>query len=338
MLKAVVSLLLCFLFSSLSAEVDFQKSTEQKIVLMSKRIHLEGFPGAHNPSLFKIEQGFLLSFRYCPNPTEYPWLSFVGIVLLDDSLTPISAPELLNTRYKNDKTPSQSEDARIFSYRGRLFLIYNDNRETLSSTSERRHMFIAELYWENDRFSLSAPLKLVYEQKYHTALWQKNWVPFEWNGSLLLAYTINPHEILYPNLKTGACYFCYETQAPLKWDLGPLRGSTPPLLVDGEYLAFFHSGTITSSPASWGQPMWHYFAGAYTFSKDPPFKITKFTPLPIVGEGFYTPSDYNKRVIFPGGFVLEDTLIYLAYGKDDREIWIAIIDKKALKKALVSVD
>lgn len=321
-----------------SVFIDFYESIEQKIVVGTKRIQLEEFPNAFNPSLFKIEEGFLLSFRYCPNRHELPWVSFIGVIILNDSFEPISHPELLNTRFQNSIIPSQSEDARIFSYRGRLFLIYNDNMDTIvSSMAERRHMYMAELHSENGHFSLSRPLKLIYEEKYHTALWQKNWAPFEWNGSLLFTFTVNPHEVIYPNLKSGACYFCYKTPAPLDWNLGPLRGSSPPLLVDGEYLAFFHSGTIVSSLSSWGEEIWHYFMGAYTFSADPPFALTKFTPRPIVGEGFYTQSRHTKRVIFPGGFVVSEPFIYMAYGKDDHEIWIATLDKKVLKNALVPV-
>jgi predicted GH43/DUF377 family glycosyl hydrolase len=42
-------------------------------------------------------------------------------------------------------------------------------------------------------------------------------------------------------------------------------------------------------------------------------------------------------VIFPGGFVVIDPYIYVAYGKDDHEMWIAPIDKAELKKALKPV-
>ena len=77
--------------------------------------------------------------------------------------------------------------------------------------------------------------------------------------------------------------------------------------------------------------------GAYTFSPTPPFQITRFTPEPIVAEGFYTQSSQWKRVIFPGGFVVADPYIYVAYGKHDVEMWIATIDKAELKKALKPV-
>ncbi len=317
----------------------FEDLPDEKIVVATTRFEFDQFPDAFNPSIIKVPQGFLLTFRYCPDRNENPWLAYVGVALLNDALEQISEPELLNTRQKNSKTPSQVEDARVFSYKGRLFLIYNDNIDLTSPmTWDRRDMFMAELTYVDNQFKLSSPLKLAYEAKYHTAMWQKNWVPFEWNNMLLMTYSINPHEILYPNLMNGSCYHCYDTWMDIDWKWGKLRGSTPPLLVDGEYLAFFHSGAVTSSRASWGWELWHYFMGAYTFSAEPPFKITKISPHPIVAEGFYTQSAREKRVIFPGGFAVSGPYIYMAYGKDDYEIWIATIDKDALKKSLVPIE
>jgi predicted GH43/DUF377 family glycosyl hydrolase len=306
----------------------------ENVILSTHRIELENFPGAFNPSIFKVKEGYLLTFRYSPDPYYQYWISYIGIVLLNDSLEQISTPELLNTRPINSKTDSQAEDARIFQYKDRIFLIYNDNLiDPSPSIYQRRDMFLAELVKINGHFTLSSPLKLVYEEKYHTQFWQKNWTPFEWNGSLFLSYTINPHEILYPNFKTGKCYHLYETAPSIKWDFGTLRGSSPALLIDGEYLSFFHSGIITSlSPSD--KPGWHYFMGAYTFSSEPPFTITKMTPHPMMAPGFYAIPRSYKKVIFPGGFVDNGPLIYLAYSRDDCEVWIAKIDKMALKKAL----
>ncbi len=307
-----------------------------EIVSSVKKISFVKYPGAHNPSIVKTEHGLLLSFRYIPDIEFEPHISYIGVVFLDENLNPVSEPELLATRPRNSKTPSQSEDARLFTYRDRIFLIYNDNVDTAPAW-QRRDMFMAELFFENGHFVLSAPLKLVHEAKYHSQPVQKNWVPFEWGSKLLIAYSVSPHEILYPNLVNGSCHQVYETWTPIPWNLGKVRLSTPPLLVDGEYLAFFHSGHILASAASNGHNMWHYFMGAYTFSADPPFKVTKTTPLPIVHKGFYTKSSAGKRVIYPGGFVVAGSMIYVAYGKDDNEIWIATIDKTVLKKALVPV-
>ena len=105
-------------------------------------------------------------------------------------------------------------------------------------------------------------------------------------------------------------------------------------MVDGEYLSFFHSGKKMVSDVSLGKELWHYFMGAYTFSCDPPFQITKMVPAPLSAEGFYTPSDCIKRVIFPGGFAVIEPHIYVSYGKDDREMWVATLDKAALMQFL----
>ena len=199
-------------------------------------------------------------------------------------------------------------------------------------------MFIAELLHDHRHYFLSAPLKLIYEAKYNSQYWQKNWIPFEWNKTLLLSYEINPHQVLYANLHDGACYHYSETAPQLNWSLGKIRGSTPPLMVDGEFLAFFHSSIVTESQYSDGRELWHYFMGAYTFSSAPPFNITKITEYPIFADEFYKNSTHwYKRVVFPGGFVESGPSFFVAYGRDDCEIWIAEIDKAALKLALKPV-
>ncbi len=309
-----------------------------QIVASTKRIYFEKYPTAYNPSILKIESGYILSFRYNPHIYE-PLVSHIGIVLLDDNFDPHCEPYLLDTRCLDTRTPSQSEDARLFEYRGRIFLIYNDNTDfKVRYYWERRDMFIAELIYENGSFELSPPLKLIYEDKYFTQYVQKNWVPFEWNQQLLLAYSLAPHEILTPNFANGCCLPSYTTSSKFDWNFGILRLSTPPLLVDGEYLAFFHSAAPAISKASYDQELLHYFMGAYTFSAEPPFQITQTTPLPIIADDFYTPSSLIKRVVFPGGFVVSGDQIHVVYGKDDSEIWIATIKKSDLKNAFVRVN
>jgi predicted GH43/DUF377 family glycosyl hydrolase len=322
---------------SLNTLADFE-AIGNKIVKKTQMLWFHNYPDSYNPSLIKIEQGFLMTFRFHPDFYNQPWLSDIVIVRLDENLDPISEPQVLSTRQRGSRTPSQSEDARLFSYRGRIFLIFNDTIDELwFSSACRRDMFIAELFDENGEFRLSNPLKLRYENEYNYRICQKNWIPFEWDKTLLLTYTLSPHAVLYPNLKNGDCYHCHESGAKIEWEFGELRGGTPPLLVDGEYLAFFHSARPLATLASYGGFLWHYFAGAYTFSAEPPFELRKISPIPLIADGFYTQSNQPKRVIFPGGFTISGDTIYLAYGKDDCEIWIATIDKKELLNFLEPV-
>ena len=327
-----------FLCSLLFAWANFNElGKEYNIVLETKQIHVKDCPEAFNPSMIEFQDGYLLVFRYMPNRSLH-WISYLGIVRLDQNFNPIGETQFLNTRVRNTKVPSQSEDPRLFSCKGRLFVTYNDNAEvTAPAYGERRDIYLAELYYDDDSFFLAPSVKLYYEEFYQVQFCQKNWIPFVWNDSLLLSYTIHPHEVIQANLNTGNCYRLYETLGSINWGFGILRGSTPALLIDGQYLAFFHSGAYTSSLASWGWNMWYYFMGAYTFSAEPPFELTQISPVPISGEGFYTTSGYEKRVIFPSGFVAKDNRIYVSYGRDDREMWVATLDKEALMNSLIPV-
>lgn len=325
-----------FTFHVLYADTPPKKS----IVTATKRIYIPEFPGSYNPSIIKHNDHYLLTFRYCPNRFSQPWIAYIGVVFLDESFEPISQPQLINTRYYTKRTPCQSEDARIFSHNGKLYLFYNDNMDMKSpATWDRRDMYMTELTIEKNNFSITNPLKLINEDKYEATLWQKNWSPFEWNGELLFSYSLAPHEVLRPNLKTGSCYTTFETtnEKAIEWDYGPLRGGTPLLLVDGEYLAFFHSGIVTTSLSSDNRPLWHYFMGAVTYESEPPFRMTKISALPIINPGFYTYSASEKRVIYPGGFVIDGNNLYVAYGKDDCEVWIATMNLEELKKSMVPV-
>jgi predicted GH43/DUF377 family glycosyl hydrolase len=310
--------------------------SDQKIVIHTRKYDFPNFPQAFNPSLIDMGDTFLLTFRYCPDREHQSWMSYIGYVFLDHALNPMGEPQLLNTRAKNSKTPSQTEDARLFRIRDKIFLIYNDNiDEIFFDHYKRRDIFISQLDFNKDgKLQMLSPLKLIFQEKYATVTQQKNWVPFEWNQNLYLSYSIQPHLVLSPSLRTSSCYTAYKTESEIKWPYGHIRGGTPAILVDGEYLAFFHSSAKTKSPASYNWKLWHYFMGAYAFSAEPPFALTKITEKPIIGADFYTPSYLEKRVIFPGGFVDRGNFLYIAYGKDDHEIWIATLDKDQLKKAL----
>lgn len=305
-----------------------------RLVISNKRIELPDYPDAYNPSLTTFENGYLLIFRYTPDFT-HGRISYIGAVLLNEALQLISQPQLLSTRHLQSSTPSQSEDARVLWCRGDLYLVFNDNFDDLyPSVRERRDIYVAKLSYADKKFTLEQPLKLTHEQKYISQFCQKNWVPFVSEDKMLLAYQINPHEILEPDPSNGNCRPVYETKIPTLWQWGQLRGGTPALMVDGEYLAFFHSSCGVYSE---GQSLLHYVMGAYTFNPNPPFEIRKMSPCPIQAKEFYAKTTHGKKVIFPGGFAVAGNRIHMAYGRNDCEIWIATLDKKLLQESLLPV-
>ena len=319
---------------------EIKKDSYKSIIVSTKKIEFSSFPHAFNPSIAQTNLGLLLTFRYSPD-LYHPWFSYIGIVFLDDvTLEPIGEPQLLDMHSGNCAIPSQAEDARIFSFNGNTYIIYNDSMDCVNPTSlEHRDMFISLINYQNNKFVFSKPIKLFHYYKYFQYNWQKNWSAFEWNNALLFTYSINPHEVVYPNFISGKCMPIYKTNEFINWMFGELRGGTPALLVDGEYLAFFHSSIFITSPVSKDLSRYHYFMGAYTFSAEPPFNLTKITYFPIIGEGFYNDTHAEKRVVFPGGYVVSGPYLHIAFGKDngsfgEKEIWITTIDKERLQSVL----
>lgn len=305
------------------------------IVLSTFKIDLSPYKNAFNPSILEFGGEYVLTFRYMPEPIQKPWVSYVGIARLDKSFNLIGSAELLNLRQDGCLIPSQAEDARIFSYNKEIYIIYNDNRDVINTTPfDHREMFLAKVSYANGHFFASNPLKLKHPTYYHSRLWEKNWTPFVYEGALLLYYSLNPSEVIDINWSTGVCTPLCNTTPSINWKLGPIRGGTPAAVVGGEYLAFFHSPIQIVSDASGGNKLWHYFMGAYTFCAAPPFGVKKISLSPISERSFYTNSSMPKRVIYPGGYVISGKHIYLAYGKDDHEVWIAVIDKGKLMRSL----
>jgi hypothetical protein len=215
--------------------------------------------------------------------------------------------------------------------------MYYDNPNVICpSIADRCDLFIAPLNLNNSHYAVGKPVKLIHSDKYGSVLRQKNWSPFIWKNQLCMTYSINPHEVLSANVISGICKPIAISSFPSKWKWGTLRGGTPAQLIDGQYLAFFHSSTWSNTRATRsGQKLLHYYMGAYIFSQNPPFKIKKITPFPISSSSFYTKSSLDKRVIFPSGFVNTGEYLYVSYGKDDREIWVAAINKQKLMAFMI---
>jgi len=322
-----IKLFLVSLLLVVSQAASIEKSP---CVLETKKIHLRGFPKAFNPSILKVDKGYLMTFRQ--NLKTKKGASEVGIVLLNDQFEPITKPQLLNTRFEEDKAPPQAQDARLIEAGGKIYILYNDNVDKVVYIKERRDMFLAELTPGDNGYVVEKPTKLVYPERLKKQRWEKNWVPFAWKDTLLLGYSLMPHLILTPE-DQGVCRLFNQSITRVLWKWGTLSGGTPAQLVDGNYLAFFHSSIYSQSKLSKYREMKHYYMGAYTFSPEPPFNVLAMSPTPLMHPDFYK-SGKHIRAIFPGGYVVEDSKIHMVYGKNDCEMWVVTLDKEMLLNSL----
>lgn len=328
--------LVLFIQSSLMGSIVNLDNMVQDFVLEMKQIHIPGHPYTFNPSIVHWQGNLLLSFRI-HDPLTGSTNQF-GLIWLDDNLNPASEPYIIEMRNKSAFLPPKEQDPRLIVHHDELYVIYNN---IIGPTElEMRRMFIAKLQFENGRFFIENPeVLLLYDLP--AKRMEKNWVPFIWEDQLLLAYSINPHSIMQPLYQGNRCTLIAKSSFESSWDWGELRGGTPALLEEGRYLAFFHSYKDMFSVQSEGKKISHYFMGAYTFNPNPPFEITHISDKPIIGSKFYRGPLYKTwkplRVVFPGGFISYPDHIYVAYGRQDHEVWIAKMDKSALLDSLKPV-
>jgi predicted GH43/DUF377 family glycosyl hydrolase len=350
--------------------IDFEEEMRSDFVLETKKIDVPGFPDAYNPSLVKWKDGFLLSFRTgevakCPEvESRQSFLleclrrnedesscerdadqyvahlkcrNQIGLILLDQDFEPVGTPQILYIHYPPPFIAERQHDPRLLFVGEKLFMVYS-NMVTGWRKPEIRRPFVVEILNDQELFFASTPVPVIRYEGEDPSKWSKNWVPFEHNKKLNLSHHINPH-IVFRFDGTIACSTLAQTIAPVEWNYGELRGGTSAILDDdGSYLAIFHSSVIMESVHSDGEEVPHYFMGAYTFSSDPPFALTAISSSPIIGENFFHGEPHKAwkeaRVVFPGGLILGPEKIWVAYGRQDHEIWIATLDKKGLKQSL----
>ncbi len=313
-------------------------SFEQNFILEQKKIEIPQYPDAFNPSIIRWQEKLLLSFRIRDPHTKST--DAIGFIWLDDHFEPLEEPLRLQIVNQKPRNSSWPQDPRLILIKGNPYIVYSDLKK--GGKERERRVYIAKLRYDDHSFSIHAPVEMSHFVGEGACLQEKNWVPFDNNGSLLLAYSLHPHRIFKPILDTGRCEIHSESASKIKWDWGTLRGGTPALKDGDEYVAIFHSSKHLTTVQSKGDKMQHYFMGGYRFLSHPPFSITKMSPHPIVGSKFYDGPSYQTwqplRVVYPGGILIDPDYLWIVYGKQDHEIWMAKLDKKAFYDSLVPVE
>jgi len=313
------------------------ETSAQDFVLETQQIEIPGHPLAFNPSIIRWQGRLLLSFRI-----RYPetLINQIGLIFLDEEFHPDGSAQILDIRMPDPLSVPKRQDPRLVAIGDKLFVVYN-NVLLRNFKPEIRRMFAAEVHFDGTGFYVDQAEYLRYFEDEKPDRSDKNWVPFDYEGTLLMARFLDPHWVLRPIWGTGICETFSKSARPIYWDWGQLRGGTPALLINpDEYLAFFHSSINMPSLHSKGKIVRHYFMGAYVFSAHPPFEIKRMSSEPIIGKNFYLGKEHQTwkplHVVFPGGFVFDDRYIWIAYGRQDHEIWIVKLDKERLLNSLTS--
>jgi predicted GH43/DUF377 family glycosyl hydrolase len=335
---------LCYFNLALGEELTDLEESPSDFVVDLFPIEIPDYPHAFNPSIIQWKQGVLLSFRVVLD-AKLPYYSRLGLVWLDDDFRPLHPPQLLDTQEKTPTVPSRAEDGRLLTIGDRLYLVYSNCIEEKIARGKFR-VHIGEISYDGESFRLEDPEPLLYFELENPNKREKNWIPFNYRDYLFLAYSISPHLVLCPLKGFNACDTVSCSENPIPWSFGELRGGTcalPSGEGDPTYLSFFHSSKKMTSFHSQGKETFHYFIGAYKFKNEPPFPITHISKEPIIAKRFYSGASYKPywgsvQALFPCGFIQDDRYIWIAYGRQDHECWIAKLDKKGLMESLVEIE
>lgn len=172
---------------------------------------------------------------------------------------------------------------------------------------------------------------------------QKNWSPFLYNKTVHFVQSINPLVVMQMSWDSSSEQavvkdFSSSPHVHLKWRHGELRGGTNAIFVGDRYLSFFHS--VGYFP---NNPMKTYVMGGYTFSAEPPFRLLEYSLVPITHEMFLTgPWDPLKNrgidyCFFPMSFYLEDNVIVLSFGFNDKYGFLAKMELSQVMRSLTPI-
>lgn len=327
-----------FAISTLFAEPKDLNELIQDFVIETKQLHVPGYPEAFNPSIIRWRNRLIMSFRSYDPITRSS--DMMGLAWLDEEFNVVGKPRIIIREGETCIDPSRAQDPRLLVENGELLIIYSNS---FPYEKPESRMYVGKIREGDDgEFTIIAPCPLIHFDKEIRTRKEKNWAPFIHNNTLLLSYSLQPHYILIPKLHNHSCLSLTSTIGKIKWDWGVMRGGTPAHLVDGRYLAFFHSDKALSSVQSEGKVMNHYFMGAYTFEPEFPFNVSAVGRHPIMSKNFYEGPMYKTwkplRVVFPCGYIFDEKFIWVSYGRQDHEAWIVKLDKEKLFQSLLPVE
>lgn len=310
------------------------------LVLGVKSLLIREITAPYNASIVEHGDGYRLFFRYdvLTHTPRFPFYSYIGCAELDTNLEQTDKDVVTI-----DTGSEYSEDPRVVSVNNQLLVTYND---VISPTQDGRIVKLVGLDPKTLKTKFVTDLDL---QNQHV---EKNWAPFSHTTSsgkeeLYFEYELHPRKLYkLPDPKTNSMIRAIFSNGPrlqsFPWPKiwGYPSGGTPARLVDGQYLAFFHSRFRDDNDRPW------YVMGAYTFEAHPPFKITAISHYPILFEGMYdTPpqnsAPVNLYAVFPCGFVLAKKdgkdVLHVACGENDCAVKIVTLDKELLLKNLKKI-
>lgn len=286
----------------------------QSAVLNPKALH----PGAYNPSILRVGDKTLISYRYHPANTPHTRLAIAEV---DDKFHVLRRREV-------DANGVSVEDARLFTVDGEPWISYGVSQGP--DGAWKCVVRYGRLVEAGDKWAVEGQHLLPHGSNDGTAL-EKNWVFFEEDGGIACFYS--PGEVL--RVSGNKVTMTEITEAP-RWAWGPIRGGTVPFRYGDHLLRFFHS-RLDNEPRP---TYWRYFVGAMLLEPQWPYRVVRVSRSPIIrGSELDAYPDEERReifhhkpnVVFPCGAIEHQKGWLLACGVNDCSCVMVKFEEKDLK-------
>ena len=315
------------------------------IIVTSELLHIEEYPHAFNASFIELNDNYLIVFRQDTkkNAHSMPMTITMAQACADKEFKSFNKLHA----YKTEQ--SGAHDGRLFSFNNELYLLFTyllykgdvKLQDDILVETQYMQQALARLDEYGD-------IMTVRELQYGEQKKEKNWTPFNYRDQsqiphLYFFYKFNPKEIIHLH-KSGYIEQVVKDQKKSEslvvlWERqwGEIRGGTPAIQIDDEYVTFFHS-SFKHKKKTW------YVCGALTFENQPPFAIKRISRCPILAHNFYTAISSDKRlfspdalVLFPCGLQCKDNYLYVLCGENDIAMRLIILDTRLLMESLIKV-
>jgi len=267
-----------------------------------------------NPSLYysKNLNKFLMNVRevdYTFNPSKNSYVYLQGdktdthnhFALLDTiptgdvTNTVVAKPDFIKTY------PSHLigyDDMRWFEFKGEIWGI--SNSMITKENQKTQELVLHRL--DNKTHQVNKLLRLT---GYKDNECQKNWMPLVKDKELYLVYSLDPVVVLKPDLETGVCTVVHNK--PSKNDYTRIRGGSCFVPYKGNYVAAVHE---------------------VIFRDHRRFYFTRFVQLDRKFNIFSVSKPIwfkTKSVEFAAGLAIHDKKVYVTFGLDDSEAYMATL-------------
>lgn len=266
----------------------------------------------YNPSICQHQGRFFMAYR----AEGYNAISKVAIAFLDKDLQ-VKTNGYVGGYVPLPDCPEQDahwEDPHLASIGGRLYLMALFIRLVTPAVCFPR-MFVID----PATLDVEEEVKMTFgkhggEQKANCI--EKNWTPFELpNGKPAFVYTQRPRLVVEVESRIG-----HESPGvPIAPTGCTISGRSSPIRLNEDFYLEFVGGWMRI-PSRHGR----YWFGAQLFEAKPPYRVTAYTPEPLMWGSEASPTIHSPRpnaghpcCVFPAGAVLDSSDVVLSVGVND---------------------